>query len=1323
MPVCHSVISRGDIHRNNHVLASLNKMYLCRNCREVCLIRFSMTYRSIAIIFLVISWFSLRAAEWVPITSQKNAPAVVTLVSSKEAASVVRFVTPGFHLTKVATPQGDAFRISIEGGTYLLEAGAPDLPKLTASLMVHGQEEMQFRVLSYQYKDIKGIFLAPSKGNLTRDIDPATVPYVFGKTYDAPGFYPGELASLHEPYILRDTRGQALWAFPFQYDASNHTLRVYYEIEVEVTPTGQTGYNTLSSNGSQPLNEEFHHIYQRHYLNYPASKYTPLEENGKMLIISHGPFMSAMQPFVEWKNKSGIPTELVSVSSIGTTAAAIKTYVQNYYTTQGLTFLLLVGDAMHVPTITATSGHSDNSYGYLVGNDSYPEIFVGRFSAESLADVETQVMRTLAYERDPNPAASHFNRSLGIASDEGPGDDNEMDYTHVRNMLTDLLGYHYNYGAEHYEGSQGGNDLPGNPTAAMVSTELNNGTGVILYTGHGSTTSWGTTGFANSHINALNNGFMLPFIWAVACVNGNFVNNTCFAEAWLRAKSGDMPTGAVATLMSTINQSWDPPMEGQDEMVDILVESYATNIKRTFGGISMNGCMKMNDTYGSGGTEMTDTWNLFGDPSLRVRTDTPQVLSATHLPTLLLGSGQFNVNCPVNGSLATLSLNGQILSSQIITNGSVNMSFSPILVMDTLDLVITGYNRIPYIAQIPVIPATGPYVLYCQHTLSDSLGNLNGLADYGETVSLNLSLQNLGILPASMVSISLQTSDPYVTLLPHSAIWNSIGAGDTSQLLAVSQISIAAQILDLHQVWFNVVASDTAGQNWNSMFSLTLHAPVLSLGDYILDDQAGGNGDGLADPGETINFSIPARNQGHSSSPAASLLLASTSPHLTIDTNMTAIPAISANGQAWAMFTLHIDSTILPGSVIDLHAFLDAGSYQHQTTRFVPVGITGEDFETGDFTRFPWAFGGSANWLIDTQNPFQGSFSARSGVIPNNTATEMSLSVNVLASDSISFYRKVSSESGYDFLEFYIDNTKVDQWSGEAPWGRKAYAVAAGPRTFKWRYVKDWYMTGGSDRAWVDNIVFPPVAVQSIPFSASIIATPSGICEGESAQLIAVTSTSGPAIQYQWSPSSSLNADNISNPIASPLTSTAYMLTVISGTDTATASVNLTVFPLPAKPIISLNGTTLVSSAPFGNQWFDQTGPIPGATGSTYTPVTGGTYYVQVQDQNGCLSPPSDAIVYSPAGIDEWNSLISNFLVHPNPAGEYVEVSYRLRQSAMVSIQLVDIVGRVHRTLYSGELQQGLHQMTYALEGMEPGLYLLKMNTPQEQAVQRLMIR
>jgi gingipain R len=212
-------------------------------------------------------------------------------------------------------------------------------------------------------------------------------------------------------------------------------------------------------------------------------------------------------------------------------------------------------------------------------------------------------------------------------------------------------------------------------------------------------------------VNNLTNNGMLPFILSVACVNGNFVSFTCFAEAWLRATFNGQPSGAIATLMSTINQYWDPPMRGQDEMVDILVESYPSNIRRTFGGICMNGCMNMNDVYGSAGADMTDTWTIFGDPSLMVRTATPATMTVTCDPVLTYGSGQLTVTCAEEGARVAVSNDYDLLGAGFINGGSADIPFTPVNSEDTLVVTVTAFNHIPSIGEVYVMP-TGCWLGY-----------------------------------------------------------------------------------------------------------------------------------------------------------------------------------------------------------------------------------------------------------------------------------------------------------------------------------------------------------------------------------------------------------------------------------------------------------------------------------------------------------------------------------------------------------------------------------------------------------------------------------
>jgi hypothetical protein len=181
------------------------------------------------------------------------------------------------------------------------------------------------------------------------------------------------------------------------------------------------------------------------------------------------------------------------------------------------------------------------------------------------------------------------------------------------------------------------------------------------------------------------------------------MNGTCFAEAWMRASNSGEPTGAIAFLGATINQSWNPPMAGQDEMTDILAETYTSNIKRTFAGLSINGCMKMIDQYGTGGSEMADTWVVFGDPSIVVRTSNPDTMQVSHLASLLVGDTSLTVQCTVEGARVTALLNDTILATGLISGSTCTLTFPALEnAGDTVHLVVYYYNNVPYMAALAV---------------------------------------------------------------------------------------------------------------------------------------------------------------------------------------------------------------------------------------------------------------------------------------------------------------------------------------------------------------------------------------------------------------------------------------------------------------------------------------------------------------------------------------------------------------------------------------------------------------------------------------------
>jgi len=1028
---------------------------------------------------IIIFCFGVFGQNWVNINSSNSVAAKAELISSNIDNSVIEFNFDGFTMNEVQTPRGIAYTISIGNTTPLLQQGAPALPKMSSSVIIPDLAKMEVKVLSSSFKEFTNIEIAPSKGSFTRDIDPETVPYLYGKQYNEDRFFPKEITSLRDPYIIRDYRGQTVVISPFQYNPVSKTLRVYYNVTIKLEKINDNGINPLiRKNDFTSINTEFNKIYSRHFMNTSSSKYDPVDEHGNMLIVAYEDFIDAMQPFIDWKIQTGIPVEIIDVATIGN-SSAIKNYIQDYYDDNGLTFVLLVGDAAQVPS-SYINGDSDNDYSYVAGNDHYPDLFVGRFSAEIIAHVETQVSRTITYEQDPYRDEDWFSVGIGIASSQGVGDEGEYDYEHIRNIRDDLLGFTYTSCSELYDGSQGGEDEPGSPSSVMVAEKVNEGASVINYTGHGSSLSWGTSGFSSYNVNDLTNNGMLPFIWSVACVNGNFVGQTCFAEAWMRSENNGEPTGAIATLMSTISQDWNPPMDAQDEMDSLLVDSYQNNIKRTFGGISMCGCMHMNDNYGAGGYAETDAWTCFGDPSLMVRTAMPAEMTATYNSSVIIGCSEITITCNAEGGLVALTLDGVIIATAFVEGGSATLQFEPLTNVGNITITITAFNYVPHIGTIEIVPANGPYVIYESHEIDDSSGNNNGIADYNENITYDITLENVGTEDAVNVSATISTDDDYVIINDNFQDWGNIASQTTSLQEDAFSVTINDSIPDQHIVIYSMNIEGNSKENWSAQFTTILNAPVLSVENMVIDDSESGNGDGRLDEGETADIIITVSNIGHSDISGTIANFISSSSDITINNSTFDIDTLTFGTNKVAVFNITVNPVVPVGTPVFFDFSVESGFYSANKQFATAVGLLLEDFESGTFENFEWTFNGNADWFICNENPYEGDNCAQSGDIDDSQISELFTIVNVVADDSISFFKKVSCENdqwndNYDYLAFYIDNTEMGRWDGEVAWSRETYAVTAGMHKFKWSYSKDVSVSSGSDCAWVDYIVFPAI--------------------------------------------------------------------------------------------------------------------------------------------------------------------------------------------------------------------------------------------------------
>ena len=867
-----------------------------------------------SLVFVALSAMAF-GQQWTSLGKSNPAGPEVTLISSSEQQVVVDFSLGGFYLTRVSTPNGIQQVVSVPKMASMLEAGAPDLPHFPVPAIIGDRAEMEVSVIKSDFTDYQNVEVAPSKGNFSRQIDPETVPYTYGAMYSQNAFYPAAQATLETPYIIRDFRGQNIMVAPFAYNPVTKTLRVYHNMTIAMKKVSDNGVNQkVARKASQKMSAEMKAAYDHRFINYKenAAKYTFQEDRGEMLIICPDQYMEAMQPFVEWKNQSGRPTTMVSVSEAGgNNDTQIKNYINSIYTNpeRNLEFILLVGDYADLTPHSMSGGRSDNWFGQLEGNDYYIEALTGRFSVQSVTDVETHINKVLYYERDMPEGLTWLNQGIGIGANEGAGNGHnggEADYVHINYIRDTLMHYTYENVTQQYSGVGGGTN------ANAISADFNEGKSICNYCNHGSQTSWAVANYSNSHVNALVNDYKWPYIWSVACNNGEF-NGTCFGEAWLRATNNTtgVPTGAIGGMFSWISQPWVPPMTGQDEMVDILTEwKHNDQFNHTFGGASLNGNMYILDMHPSDNGATHNTWILFGDPSLMVRTDNPVSMDVTCNPSvLMLGMSSLEVSATNTAyGIATLMMEGEVISTGYIENGSVNLDFAPMSNVGTATLTVMGYNKVTEVIGVEVLPAEGPFVTVAGFTPNFAPVNVE--------TGLTMSFKNVGVDPTEgTTTVTLTCADDRLNIINGTAEFDVLPADQTVTLQDAFSFIVAEGVEDGTRFQIDVTMTD-GRQTWNGK-------AIITAGQAIIDFEGVEWAESFV-PGENLTVVANFMNIGHYMATNAVATVTCENQYVTLLNPSIDFGTIDPEGMAPCVFNMFIDPACPESEPITLNFVMEA---------------------------------------------------------------------------------------------------------------------------------------------------------------------------------------------------------------------------------------------------------------------------------------------------------------------------------------------------------------------------------------------------------------
>ena len=142
-------------------------------------------------------------------------------------------------------------------------------------------------------------------------------------------------------------------------------------------------------------------------------------------------------------------------------------------------------------------------------------------------------------------------------------------------------------------------------------------------------------------------------------------------------------------------------------------------------------------------------------------------------------------------------------------------------------------------------------------------------------------------------------------------------------------------------------------------------------------------------------------------------------------------------------------------------------SFQVQyTSNFGDISSITDGFETGELDP-AYTTGGHAPWDVASDYTHTGSYAAKSGDI---THLQQSWMTRTVGGGDVEFWYRVSSESDYDWFNFYIDGDRQIHLSGTVDWTHYTTTLPEGEYELKWEYTKDQSLSSGGDAAWIDDL-------------------------------------------------------------------------------------------------------------------------------------------------------------------------------------------------------------------------------------------------------------
>jgi len=774
----------------------------------------------VALVCLALAVPTLADQRWVELQPGPEGTEAAVDIQTADTGVSIHLEVTGFYSGVLEVEGTDYTTLAVPGCGAKGRVGEPEMPFMGVLVPVaNGPTVGRVELIGGAVPAIQDACVLPARA-AEPDCGTARPEFVLdGAVYAKDAWLPAERARVANDVVVRGQRFLLVEISPLQVNPARAEVIGYPDLRVEIALEGEVDQAAeamkLRRAGSFfPTRVEV------------AGGGSPsgLKANPtgiEYLILCHDDFLAAIAPLAEWKRLKGLTVEIVPMSVVGATSAAVKSYILGRYQSDvDLTYVLLVGDHQQIPSEDLGGMVSDLYYSTVDGSDYFPDLVMGRISVQTATDCANIVDKILTHDRTPDQDAWHGDFLMAALLQDYDDYNCHADRwffetgIHSMHYARDVIGmgiytaatsdslscnpyYFRSDSYPHRFAGYAGQPVPAADAALItggavatqdVSDAINAGVSIVQHRDHGGELGWGDPNWSTSHISGLVNGNRTPVVFSVNCLTGRFnYSSDCFCEAFMKK----YPGGSVGVIGAT-----DLSYSGHNDLlVHGAYDSFWDEYDPADGGNIYPHSFRPAEAFDYGKYYMYhwegdgsitqlefELFHWFSDPELRVYTQIPVTPTVTPSCPIPVGSTEVTVACDVEGALVAITDGGTLLGRALVAGGTATVPLDP--PPDgprTLDVVVTGHNVKPWQGECLVIVPDGPWLVHRSHLIDDSAFNNDGIINPGERVVIPITVENVGAEVGTTLVGTLSDASDLCTVLDPTATFPDAAVGQLVQ--------------------------------------------------------------------------------------------------------------------------------------------------------------------------------------------------------------------------------------------------------------------------------------------------------------------------------------------------------------------------------------------------------------------------------------------------------------------------------------------------------------------------------------------------------------